>query len=48
MAYAGRNNIYDGVIRKMVTQALETRETEFRTEHQHDTNAPSATSSTPS
>ena len=37
MGYAGRNNIYDGVIRKMVTQALEAREAEFRQLHAADT-----------
>lgn len=37
MAYAGRNNIYDGVIRKMVTQTLEAQEAEFKEEHRADT-----------
>lgn len=39
MAYAGRQNIYEGAIRKMVTQALEAREEEFRKEHESDTDA---------
>ena len=38
MGYAGRHNIYDGAIRKMVTLALEAREEEFRKEHSDDTN----------
>ena len=37
MAYAGRQNIYEGTIRKMVTQALEAKESEFRNEHGSDT-----------
>ena len=37
MAYAGRQNIYEGTIRKMVTQALEAQEAAFRTEHESDT-----------
>ena len=37
MGYAGRQNIYEGAIRKMVTQALEAREEEFRREHESDT-----------
>ena len=37
MGYAGRQNIYEGAIRKMVTQALETQEKEFRKEHEFDT-----------
>lgn len=37
MGYAGRQNIYEGAIRKMVTQALAAREEEFRTEHASDT-----------
>ena len=39
MGYAGRHNIYEGAIRKMVTQALEAREEEFRKEHAADTDA---------
>ena len=38
MGYAGRHNIYDGAIRKMVALALEAREEEFRKEHSDDTN----------
>ena len=37
MGYAGRKNIYEGAIRKMVTQALEAKEAEFRKEHGRDT-----------
>jgi len=36
MGYAGRKNIYEGAIRKMVTLALEAREEEFRKEHGSD------------
>ena len=39
MGYAGRHNIYEGAIRKMVTMALEAREEEFRKEHGSDTDA---------
>ena len=39
MGYAGRHNIYDGAIRKMVTQALEAQEEVFRKEHATDTNS---------
>ncbi len=39
MGYAGRQKIYEGSIRKMVTQALEAREEEFRKEHASDTDA---------
>lgn len=39
MGYAGRHNIYEGAIRKMVTLALEAREEEFRKEHGSDTDA---------
>ena len=39
MGYAGRQNIYEGAIRKMVTLALEAREEEFRKEHETDTDA---------
>ena len=38
MGYAGRKNIYEGAIRKMVTLALEAREEEFRKAHSDDTN----------
>ena len=37
MGYAGRQNIYEGTIRKMVTQALEAREEAFRKDHGSDT-----------
>ena len=37
MGYAGRQNIYEGAIRKMVTQALEAKEEAFRKEHGEDT-----------
>ena len=37
MGYAGRQNIYEGAIRKMVTQALEAQEEEFRKKHAFDT-----------
>lgn len=37
MGYAGRQNIYEGTIRKMVTQALEAKEEAFRKEHGEDT-----------
>ena len=37
MAYAGRQNIYEATIRRMVTQALEAREEEFARLHREDT-----------
>lgn len=37
MGYAGRHNIYEGTIRRMVTQALEAQEETFRKEHGTDT-----------
>ena len=37
MTYAGRHNIYEGTIRRMVTQALEAREREFEEGHEADT-----------
>ena len=37
MGYAGRHNIYDAVIRKMVDQALEEQEHLFRKDHEPDT-----------
>ena len=37
MGYAGRQNIYEGTIRRMVTQALEEQEEAFRREHAADT-----------
>ena len=39
MAYPGRQNIYNAVIRKMVTEALDREEREFRTLHQADSDA---------
>lgn len=39
MGYAGRQNIYEGTIRKMVTQALEAREEEFRQKHASDSDS---------
>ena len=37
MGYAGRQNIYEGTIRRMVTQALKEQEEIFRREHETDT-----------
>ena len=37
MAYPGRHNIYEATIRRMVLEALEQREQEFRKLHQTDT-----------
>ena len=37
MGYAGRQNIYEGTIRRMVTQALEEQEEIFKREHEADT-----------
>ena len=37
MAYPGRNNIYEATIKRMVTQALEAQEQEFRLIHGADT-----------
>ena len=37
MGYAGRQNIYEATIRRMVTQALEQQEEKFRQEHEADT-----------
>ena len=39
MGYPGRHNIYEATIRRMVTEALEQQEQEFRQEHQEDTDA---------
>ena len=39
MAYPGRQNIYEATIRRMVQQALEQQEQEFRELHEADTNA---------
>ena len=37
MGYAGRHNIYEGIIRRMVTEALDAQEEAFRKEHENDT-----------
>lgn len=37
MAYAGRHNIYEATIRRMVNQALEAQEQEFAQFHEQDT-----------
>ena len=37
MAYPGRQNIYEAAIRRMVQEALEQQEQEFREQHQADT-----------
>ena len=37
MAYPGRQNIYEATIRRMVQQALEQQEQEFRELHKNDT-----------
>ena len=37
MAYPGRQNIYEATIRRMVQEALEQQELEFREQHQEDT-----------
>ena len=39
MAYPGRHNIYEAAIRRMVQQALERQEQEFRERHGSDTDA---------
>ena len=36
MAYPGRHNIYEATIRRMVQQALELQEQEFREQHKED------------
>ena len=36
MAYPGRQNIYEATIRRMVSQALEAQELQFRQEHGED------------
>ena len=36
MAYPGRQNIYEATIRRMVQEALEQQEAEFRQQHQGD------------
>ena len=37
MAYPGRQNIYEATIRRMVQDALEQQEQEFRQQHESDT-----------
>ena len=37
MGYPGRQNIYDAIIRRMVQEALELQEQQFRLEHESDT-----------
>ena len=37
MAYPGRQNIYEATIRRMVQEALEQQEQEFRQRHESDT-----------
>lgn len=37
MGYAGRNNIYEATIKRMVTQALEAQEQDFLNTHAADT-----------
>ena len=37
MGYPGRHNIYEAAIRRLVTEALEAQEQEFRKEHGADT-----------
>ena len=37
MAYPGRQNIYEATIRRMVQEALEQQEQEFREQHEEDT-----------
>ena len=39
MAYPGRQNIYEATIRRMVQEALQQQEDEFREQHEADTNA---------
>ena len=36
MAYPGRQNIYEATIRRMVSEALEQQEQEFRQQHKED------------
>ncbi|MBR6657514.1 MAG: hypothetical protein IKL18_05010 [Oscillospiraceae bacterium] len=36
MSYSGRNNIYEAIIKKMVTKALEEQEMEFEETHKED------------
>ena len=37
MGYPGRHNIYEATIRRMVTQALQAQEEQFRQTHEQDT-----------
>ena len=37
MGYPGRQNIYEATIRRLVNQALEAQELQFRREHERDT-----------
>ena len=39
MGYAGRNNIYEATIKRMVIQAVEAQEQEFACEHGNDSEA---------
>ena len=39
MGYPGRQNIYEAAIRRMVQQALEEQEEQFREQHKSDTDA---------
>ena len=39
MAYPGRHNIYEATIRRMVQQALQQKEQEFREQHKEDSDA---------
>ena len=39
MGYPGRQNIYEAAIRRMVQQALEQQEQQFREQHKSDTDA---------
>ena len=39
MGYPGRHNIYEATIRRMVTQALQAQELQFRQDHARDTDA---------
>ena len=39
MSYPGRQNIYEATIRRMVQEALEKQEQEFRQQHEQDTDA---------
>ena len=38
MGYPGRHTIYEATIRRMVTQALEAQESDFKNVHKNDTN----------